>query len=89
MLNSEIRIPHRADPLSPEEASKAITEALELVHIFIGSYSETGNFPNELIVRSHRFFNSMQGLPGHRNGGCGCDVCYVDKLCYFLGWPPN
>ena len=87
MPNSEIKIPHRDDLLSTEEASQTITEALELVHVLIGSYSD-GQFPPWLIARAHRFF-SVQNLPGERNRGCGCDACYVDRLAYLIGEPPT
>ena len=78
---AEIRIPRRDDPLSPEEASAVITEALQLVHALVGSYCK--DLPTELVARSHKFF-SVQGLPGYRGQGCGCDDCYCDRLDHFL-----
>lgn len=75
LMINEIFIPRRADPLSPEEASETISEALELIHIFIGSEH---NMPDEIVARAHKFF-SVQAVKSDReqmkNHGCGCKKC--------------
>lgn len=69
-MASEIRIPHRKDPVTEEEAAHYLTEALWLVHVLIGSYCK--NLPDEVVARAHKFFE-IQAVPGSK--GCSCESC--------------
>ena len=71
----EIHIPHRSDPLSPEEAEKALGEGLYLIHCLIGGRDDQKGLPKELIKKSHDFFISVQGVGEARQKPCGCQVC--------------
>ncbi len=73
-MTSEIRIPHRTDPLSPEEANKALIEAIELVHILVGGGWKPP-LPDWLVARAHRFFSIQAVDPKERDKGCSCSAC--------------